>query len=310
MTNYDIIIVGGGPAGLTAAIYARRAERSVLILEKNGFGGQIAQSPRVDNFPGIPSVSGAELSDKMLSHALDLGVEVDLAEVTAVKPNGDGSFTVRTEDGEYGAGAVILATGARHRRLGVEREDEFAGSGVCYCAVCDGAFYHGHPVAVVGGGDTAVRDALLLANTCSEVYIIHRRDGFRAEAANVAALKSRENVHLVMSSRVTALLGDGELSGVEVENVESGEKTVLTVSGLFVAIGHESDNEAFRGFAETDAAGWFTAGEDCKTGTPGVFVAGDCRVKGVKQLITAAGDGASAAVAACAWLDSKSEENS
>ena len=201
--RYDIIIVGGGPAGLTAAIYARRAERSVLILEKNGFGGQIAQSPRVDNFPGIPSVSGAELSDKMLSHALELGVEVDLAEVTGVEPVGDGSFTVKTEDGEYGAGAVILATGARHRRLGVEREDEFAGSGVCYCAVCDGAFYPGHPVAVVGGGDTAVRDALLLANTCSEVYIIHRRTDFRAEAANVAALKSRENVHLVMNSRVT-----------------------------------------------------------------------------------------------------------
>ncbi len=171
--SYDIIIVGGGPAGLTAAIYARRAERSVLILEKNGFGGQIAQSPRVDNFPGIPSVSGAELSDRMLSHALELGVEVDLAEVTGVEPDGGGSFTVKTEDGEYGAGAVILATGARHRRLGVEREDEFAGSGVCYCAVCDGAFYPGHPVAVVGGGDTAVRDALLLTNTCSEVYIIH-----------------------------------------------------------------------------------------------------------------------------------------
>ena len=158
---------------------------------------------------------------------------------------------------------------------------------------------------MVGGGDTAVRDALLLANTCSEVYIIHRRTDFRAEAANVVALKSRENVHLVMNSRVTGLLGEGELSGVEVENVESGERTTLNVDGLFVAIGHESDNEAFRGLAETDAAGWFTAGEDCKTGTPGVFVAGDCRVKGVKQLITAAGDGASAATAACEYLNKR-----
>ena len=304
MTNYDIIIVGGGPAGLTAAIYARRAERSVLILEKNGFGGQIAQSPRVDNFPGIPSVSGAELSDKMLSHALELGVEVDLAEVTGVEPVSDGSFTVRTEDGEYGAGAVILATGARHRRLGVEREDEFAGSGVCYCAVCDGAFYPGHPVAVVGGGDTAVRDALLLTNTCSEVYIIHRRGDFRAEAANVAALRGRPNVHLLMHSRVAELLGGSELSGVVVENVDTHERTALSVDGLFVAIGHESDNAPFRALADTDASGWFTSGEEGITRTPGVFVAGDCRAKSVKQLITAAGDGAAAATAACQYLDS------
>ncbi len=303
--RYDIIIVGGGPAGLTAAIYARRAERSVLILEKNGFGGQIAQSPRVDNFPGIPSVSGAELSDKMLSHALELGVEVDLAEVTGVEPVGDGSFTVKTEDGEYGAGAVILATGARHRRLGVEREDEFAGSGVCYCAVCDGAFYPGHPVAVVGGGDTAVRDALLLDNTCSEVYIIHRRTDFRAEAANVAALRGKPNVHLLLNSRVTRLFGEDELTGVEVENLTTGDKSEIKVDGLFVAIGHESDNAPFKDVAETDASGWFTAGEDCKTGTPGIFVAGDCRVKGVKQLITAAGDGASAATAACEYLNKR-----
>ena len=303
--NYDIIVVGGGPAGLTAAIYARRSERSVLILEKNGFGGQIAQSPRVDNFPGIPAVSGAELSDKMLSHALDLGVEINLAEVTGVERLDDGSFTVRTDDGDYTAGAVILATGARHRRLGAEREEEFAGSGVCYCAVCDGAFYPGKPVAVVGGGDTAVRDALLLTNTCAEVYIIHRRDEFRAEAANVAALKGKENVHLVMNSRVVELLGEGELSGVVVEDVNTHERRTINVDGLFVAIGHESDNEAFRGLAETDAAGWFTAGEECTTGTPGIFVAGDCRAKRVKQLITAAGDGASAATAACEYLDKR-----
>lgn len=303
--SYDIIIVGGGPAGLTAAIYARRAERSVLILEKNGFGGQIAQSPRVDNFPGIPAVSGAELSDKMLSHALDLGAEVDLAEVTQVVPNGDGTFTVKTPESEYTAGAVILATGARHRRLGAEDEERLAGNGVCYCAVCDGAFYPGKPVAVVGGGDTAVRDALLLTNTCSEVYIIHRRDGFRAEAANVAALRGKPNVHMVLFSRVTRLLGEDELTGVEVEDLTTGDKSVLKVDGLFVAIGHESDNAPFKDVAETDASGWFTAGEDCKTGTPGVFVAGDCRAKGVKQMITAAGDGAAAATAACEYLNKR-----
>ena len=300
---YDIIIVGGGPAGLTAAIYARRAEKSVLILEKNGFGGQIAQSPRVDNFPGIPSVSGAELSDKMFNHALDLGVEADLSEVTGLTREGSG-FVVHTADGDFSAGAVILATGAKHRRLGIAREEEFAGSGVCYCAVCDGAFYPGRPVAVVGGGDTAVRDALLLSNSCSEVYIIHRRAEFRAEAANVEALRARENVRFVLNSRAVELIGDGELAGVVVENLESHERRTLEVEGLFVAVGHESDNAPFAALTDTDAQGWFTAGEDCRTPTPGLFVAGDCRAKAVKQLITAAGDGASAAVAACQYLDS------
>ena len=300
---YDIIIVGGGPAGLTAAIYARRAEKSVLILEKNGFGGQIAQSPRVDNFPGIPSVSGAEISDKLFNHALDLGVEADLSEVTGLTREGSG-FVVHTADGDFSAGAVILATGAKHRRLGIAREEEFAGSGVCYCAVCDGAFYPGRPVAVVGGGDTAVRDALLLSNSCSEVYIIHRRTEFRAEAANVEALRARENVRFVLNSRAVELIGDGELGGVVVEDLESRERRTLEVEGLFVAVGHESDNAPFAALTDTDAQGWFTAGEDCRTPTPGLFVAGDCRAKAVKQLITAAGDGASAAVAACQYLDS------
>mgnify|MGYP003209883404 FL=1 len=197
--TYDIVIVGGGPAGLAAAIYGRRAEKSVLVLEKNGFGGQIAWSPMVDNFPGIPSVSGAELADRMFSQALDMGAEAELAEVTGLRRDGAG-YAVVTPDGDYAAKAVILATGAQHRRLGVAREEELAGNGVCYCAVCDGAFYKGRPVAVAGGGDAALQDALLLANGCSEVYIIHRRDEFRAEAANVSAARSRPNIEFCMSS--------------------------------------------------------------------------------------------------------------
>ena len=304
--HYDIIIAGGGPAGLTAAIYARRAEKSVLILEKNGFGGQIAQSPRVENFPGFLSISGAELSDRFFNQALELGAEADLSEVTGLSPV-DGGFIVHTSDGDYSAGAVILATGARHRRLGLPREEEFAGSGVCYCAVCDGAFYPGRPVAVVGGGDTAVRDALLLSNSCSEVYIIHRRGEFRAEAANVEALKSRGNVRLVLNSRAVGLLGGAELEGVVVEDAASGERRELRVDGLFVAVGHESDNAPFAAMAETDAGGWFVTGEEGATRTPGLFAAGDCRSKAVKQAVTAVGDGAAAAVAACAYLDGRGE---
>ena len=303
--SYDIVIVGGGPAGLTAAIYARRAERSALVLEKNGFGGQIAQSPRVDNFPGLPAMSGAEISDRFLAHALEMGAEVDLAEVTGVRPDPEGGFFVETDGEKYHAGAVILATGARYRRLGLPREDELAGSGVCYCAVCDGAFYPGQRVAVVGGGDSAVRDALLLANTCAEVYIIHRRDSFRAEAANVAALAEAKNVHAVMNSRVTALLGESELAGVELEDVNTGEKRRLDVTGLFVAIGHESDNAPFAGLAGTDAGGWFTTDENGVTSAPGIFAAGDCRAKAIKQMTTAVGDGAAAAVMACEWLNGK-----
>lgn len=300
--SYDVIVVGGGPAGLTAAIYARRAEKSVLVLEKNGFGGQIAWSPRVDNFPGIPSVSGAELSDRMFSQALDMGAEAELLEVTGLRRVEDG-LVVITPEGDYAAKAVILATGAQHRKLGVDREDEFAGNGVCYCAVCDGAFYKDRPVAVAGGGDAALQDALLLSNTCSEVYIIHRRDEFRAEAANVRALMSRPNVKLCMSSRVAALEGEGELSGVVIESTVDGQRRVLRVDGLFVAVGYEPGNAAFAELTRQDAAGWFDTAADCAAGTPGVFAAGDCRAKAVRQLTTAVGDGAVAAVNACRYID-------
>lgn len=300
--SYDVIVVGGGPAGLTAAIYARRAEKSVLVLEKNGFGGQIAWSPRVDNFPGIPSVSGAELSDRMFSQALDMGAEAELLEVTGLRRVEDG-LVVITPEGDYAAKAVILATGAQHRKLGVDREDEFAGNGVCYCAVCDGAFYKDRPVAVAGGGDAALQDALLLSNTCSEVYIIHRRDEFRAEAANVRALMSRPNVKLCMSSRVAALEGEGELSGVVIESTVDGQRRALRVDGLFVAVGYEPGNAAFAELTRQDAAGWFDTAADCAAGTPGVFAAGDCRAKAVRQLTTAVGDGAVAAVNACRYID-------
>ena len=297
---YDIIIIGGGPAGLTAATYARRAGKSVLVVEKNAFGGQITWSPKVENFPGFLSISGTELGDRLLEQAMEQGAEVELDEVTAVEKE-DGAFRVRCESGAaYESRAVILATGARPRPLGLEREEELVGSGVCYCAVCDGAFYAGRPVAVCGGGNSALQDALLLSESCSRVWLIHRRDSFRGEQKLVEALQERANVEFLMETRVTALLGENELSGLLLE--QKGVRRELSVDGVFVAIGHKPDHSAFADWLQLDAAGYADSGEDCLTPTPGLFVAGDCRRKSVRQLTTAAADGATAALAAVSYL--------
>ena len=297
---YDIIIIGGGPAGLTAATYACRAGKSVLVLEKNAFGGQITWSPKVENFPGFVSVSGTELGDKLLEQAMAQGSDVELEEAKEIRREGEG-FRVLCESGmNFEAHALILATGAKPRMLGVEREEELVGSGVCYCAVCDGAFYAGRPVAVCGGGNSALQDALLLSESCSKVYLIHRRGSFRGEQKLVEALEQRENVEFVMNAAVTALQGGEELSGLVVE--QEGVRREIAVDGLFVAIGHQPDNGAFADFLALDSAGYADSGEDCLTGTPGLFVAGDCRKKSVRQLTTAAADGAVAALAAVKFL--------
>ena len=298
---YDLIIIGGGPAGLTAAPYARRAGKSVLVVEKNAFGGQITWSPRVENFPGFASISGVELGDKLLEQAMEQGAEVELEEVTSFVREGE-YFAVRCESGAvFEARALILATGAKPRMLGVEREEALVGSGVCYCAVCDGAFYKGRDVAVCGGGNSALQDALLLSESCRQVWLIHRRSSFRGEQKLVEALQARENVHFLLNARVTALLGEEELSALVLE--QDGEQRELPVEGLFVAIGHQPDNGAFADYLNLDAAGYAASAEDCLTPTPGLFAAGDCRAKKVRQLTTAVADGAVAALAACEYLD-------
>lgn len=298
---YDIIIIGGGPAGLTAAVYARRAGKTVLIIEKNTFGGQITWSPRVENFPGFASVSGTELGDLMTNQAMDQGAEVELEEVCAVTDR-DGCKVVQCVSGaEFTARAVILATGAKPRALGVAREEDLTGSGVNYCAVCDGAFYAGLPVAVVGGGNSALQDAMLLSETCSRVYLIHRRDSFRGEQKLAEALEQKENVEFVLNARVTELLGEDELNGLVVE--QNGEQRKLDVDGVFVAVGHQPDNGAFSPLMALDPRGYADTDETCVTRTPGFFVAGDCRRKGVHQLTTAVADGATAALAAVSYLD-------
>ena len=298
---YDIIIIGGGPAGLTAAVYARRAGKRVLVLEKAALGGQITWSPKVENFPSVASISGTELGDRMAEQAMAQGAEVELEEVIGVEDCGEYKRVLCDFGARYEGRAIILATGAKPRMLGVEREEELVGAGVGYCAVCDGAFFKGLPVAVNGGGNSALQDAMLLSETSSRVYLIHRRDSFRGEEKLVEALRAKDNVEFVLNASITALLGDDELRGLRI--VQNGAERELAVDGLFVAIGHEPDNAAFAPLVELDGRGYAAAGEDCLTKTPGVFVAGDCRAKKVHQLTTAVADGAVAALAACAWLD-------
>lgn len=297
----DIIIVGAGTAGLTAAIYAARAGKSVLMFEGESFGGQITFSPRVENYPGIPSVSGNEFAANLVEQVLDLGVETEPESVAEIRKTSDG-FAVLAGGSEYSARAVILATGVKHRPLGLPNEEELIGGGVSYCAVCDGAFFKGKKTAVVGGGNTALQDALFLADLCSEVTLIHRREEFRAEERLVNALAGKPNIRLLLNSVVTELVGESELTAIVTGNTLTHEKTELAIDGLFVAVGQLPQNEAFRGLVDLDEGGYITAGENCHTSTAGIFAAGDCRTKEVRQLTTAAADGAIAAVEACKYI--------
>ncbi|MBR7010800.1 MAG: FAD-dependent oxidoreductase [Oscillospiraceae bacterium] len=299
---YDIVIVGAGPAGLTAAIYARRAAKSVLVLEAKAWGGQIINTPDIENYPVVAHVSGADFANRLYEQALGLGAEVKLEKVIGLEDRGTVKL-VRSTAAEYEAGAVILATGSENRKLGVDREQELTGKGVSYCATCDGNFFRRRDVAVVGGGNTALEDALYLSELANKVYLIHRRDSFRGEEASAARLKEKQNVELVLNSTVTALLGDKRLTGVEVTDKLSGEKRVLEVKGLFVAVGRIPENENFRALVQLDGSGYAVAGEDCHTRTPGVFVAGDNRTKELRQLVTAAADGAMAATEAVKYLN-------
>ena len=301
---YDILIVGGGPAGLTAAIYAARAGKCAAILEKEAFGGQIASAPLVENYPGILSISGAELARQMTEQARAFGAEIVYTEAAGLEKTSAG-FRVRCTDGVREAKTVILATGAAHRQLGLPGETALTGCGISYCAVCDGAFYEGADVAVVGGGDTALQDALFLANTCRSVTLIHRRDTFRASAQLVRRAQAQENIRILRSCTVQKLLlSDDSLQGAELLNGKTGETERIYVEGLFVAVGQTPQSAPFEDAVATEN-GYYLAGEDTNTCHPGVFAAGDGRKKQVRQLTTAVSDGAAAALAACRWLDAQ-----
>lgn len=299
----DILIIGGGPAGLTAAIYAARAGRSVVVCERETLGGQITQSHQVDNYPGLPRISGMELGDAFCNQAMDAGAEIAFASVESLVQNTDGTFTAQTDDGPKDAKAVIFATGARPRSMGICNEEALIGKGVSYCALCDGAFFKDKDVVVVGGGNTAFSDALFLAKICNHVTLVHRRDSFRAEQASVELAQATENITLMTPYSPIALIDDGKLTGVTVKSATTGEEVTIPASGVFVAFGRQPDCALIADLTEFDEQGYAAAGENCSTKTPGLFVAGDCRSKEVRQLTTATSDGTIAATAACEYLD-------
>ena len=301
---YDILIIGGGPAGLTAAIYAARAGKRTAILEREAAGGQIVSAPLVENYPGAPSVSGAELAGRMRAQAEALGAELLYTEASGLEKTQTG-FRVLCTDGAREARAVILATGASHRRLGLPGEELLTGCGVSYCALCDGAFYEGADVAVVGGGETALQDALFLASTCRSVTLIHRRDSFRAGAQLVSRAERQENIRILRGRTVEKLLwSDEALQGLLLTNLKAGQTERLDVEGLFVAVGQVPQSAPFAD-AVAEENGYYLAGEDTKTSLSGVFAAGDGRRKQVRQLTTAVSDGTAAAIAACRYLEAQ-----
>lgn len=298
--TYDIIIIGAGPAGLTAALYASRAGKSVLLLERSTLGGQITASPLVENYPGIPAVSGAEFATNLIEQVKTLGAQIKISAATAIRRDGD-VFTVETRRAEFSCRAVIIATGSRHRELGIEREKELVGSGVSYCAVCDGAFFAGRVTAVVGGGNTALQDAVYLSARCEKVYLIHRRNEFRADAHLVNRVRSIPNIEIVTPAQVESLNGDNRLCSVTVR-ISDNELRTFDCDGLFVAVGQEPQNSPFADLVPLDDRGYIAIDESLTT-SPGIFIAGDCRAKSLRQLTTAIGDGASAGVAACEYVD-------
>ena len=298
---YDIGIIGGGTAGMTAALYGQRAGKRTVIIEGGTFGGQITSSPNVENYPGIASVSGSEFSMNLLDQAMKLGAETETERVTGIRDEGTVKV-IETTGREYPCRSVILATGVTHRHLGVPNEERLTGAGVSYCATCDGAFFRGRDVAVVGGGSTALQDAEFLCNYCRKVYLIHRRDEFRGEESIVKRLRGKDNIEFVLSTVVKEIVGDMAVEGLVLNNKKTGEDFRIDVAGVFIAVGQIPQNEIFADTVKLDAGGFILAAEDCMTSCPGIFAAGDCRTKEVRQLTTAAADGAVAALAACRYV--------
>ena len=300
---HDIIVVGGGPAGMTAALYALRNGRSVLVIEKEGFGGQITHSPKVENYPGFASLSGNELADHMMEQIMGQGADIEIETVTGIRDEGSRKIVVTEEGNEYEAGAVVIAVGVKHRMLGLPGEEELVGEGISFCAVCDGDFYTGREVIMVGGGNSALQEAILLSGKCAKVTIVQDMPFLTGEKKLQEILEQRENVTVYVNQKVAEILTEeGEFKGIRTTDSQTGEDRTLTADGMFVAIGLIPENEAFKELADLNDYGYFDSDEQCLTRTPGIYVAGDCRRKFIRQVTTAAADGAVAALAACRYL--------
>lgn len=297
---YDIIIIGAGPAGLTAALYARRAGKSVLIIEKSTFGGQITFSPKVENIPGFLSVSGNEFAEKMVEQVLEHGADIEMCEVFSIE-SGDVKI-VQTDSGSFEGKTVIIATGAKHRTLKVENEEKFIGNGISFCAVCDGAFYKDKTVAVIGGGNSALQEALLLSEVCKKVIMVQNLDFLTGEKMLCEKVESKDNIEVILSTTVSKVNAGDIFTGIEITS-SSGENTILTLDGMFIAIGLIPQNECFKNIISLDKFGYADYDDTLSAGN-GIFVAGDCRKKKIRQVATAASDGAIAALAACDYVDS------
>ncbi len=297
---YDIIIVGAGTAGLSAGIYGVRAGKKVLVLEGMMYGGQIVNTPEIENYPGIKKVSGFEFATNLYEQAIEHGAEIVMEQVVEITK--DDQFTVKCGSSTYQGKTVILATGSKNRMLGLDREAELLGKGISYCATCDGAFFRDKIVAVNGGGNTAIEDAHYLASYCKRVYLIHRRDAFRGEDKMVEQLKNMKNVEFVLDTIIEELNGEQKIESIQIKNVKTGKSGHVAIDGLFIAVGRVPENKQFANLVDLDESGYIVATESCKTKTEGVYTAGDCRTKKVRQLTTAASDGATAALAACELL--------
>ncbi len=290
---YDVIVVGAGPAGLTSALYLRRANKSVLVLEANTYGGQIINASNIENYPGIESISGFDYATNLYNQVKKLGAEIKYETVLRVEDD----KTVVTNKGSYQAKAVIIATGSEKRKLNIPKEEDFVGKGVSYCATCDGNFYKGKVVAVTGGGNTALEDAIYLSDLASKVYLIHRRDEFRAEPTYVHVVRNKDNIELILNSNIVEINGEDSIKSIIIKDNMNNTK-VLDIDGLFIAVGQEPKNEIFKNIVDLNDKGYIITSDDVHTKTPGIYAAGDTRVKDLRQLTTAVGDGSNAAMAA------------
>ncbi len=301
---YDIIIIGAGPAGLTAALYARRADKKVLVIEKETFGGQITHSPKVENYPGFTVMSGNEFADKLIEQVMYQGAEIELDTVTGIRGQ-EGNFTVECERASFEGKSVIIATGSHHRQLGLEKENKFTGEGVSYCAVCDGAFYKDKDVAVIGGGNSALQEAILLSKTSKSVTVVQNLPFLTGEIKLREEIEATDNIKVILSSVVLEILGDDKFQGIRIKNTETEEESDVIVDSIFVAIGQQPENEPFKSVVKLNEYGYIISDESCipQANMKGIFTAGDCRTKKIRQIATAISDGATAALEACNFVD-------